>query len=193
MAHLVVVETRWSRDVEVRGRVHRFSWPTWAATSEAGASGTCGPRGPSWYDRSQGRRRWCGAGHGTPSGVLVEAAPQGQLPHQADGANRSLARHGCGHTRSFAAGGMFGHAVLQEGNHELMRTRLAQVASFITRVWADTAAGVDAFRLGLQRESGSMRSLQAPPHVPDRRGRSTTAAGWCGPVPAGNARRTLLR
>jgi len=61
------------------------------------------------------------------------------------------ARHGAGHTRAFDQQvAWLATQCSKRAITELMRIAWRTVASIITRVWADTAAGVDAFA-GLQR------------------------------------------
>ena len=61
------------------------------------------------------------------------------------------ARHGAGHTRSFDQQvAWLATQCSKRAITELMRIAWRTVGAIITRVWADTAAGVDAFA-GLQR------------------------------------------
>jgi len=65
--------------------------------------------------------------------------------------DRCPARHGAGHTRAFDQQvAWLATQCSKRAITELMRIAWRTVASIITRVWADTAAGVDAFA-GLQR------------------------------------------
>jgi transposase len=116
-----------------------------------GRCGTCGSRA-SWYDRGQGRRRWRGLDMGTIQ-VFVEAdAPRVNCPvHGPTVRQVPWARHGAGHTRSFDQQvAWLATQCSTRAITELMRIAWRTVASIITRVWADTAAGVDALA-GLQR------------------------------------------
>ena len=116
-----------------------------------GRCGTCGSTA-SWYDRGQGRRRWRGLDMGTIQ-VFVEAdAPRVNCPvHGPTVRQVPWARHGAGHTRCFDQQvAWLATQCSKRAITELMRIAWRTVASIITRVWADTAAGVDALA-GLQR------------------------------------------
>jgi transposase len=116
-----------------------------------GRCGTCGSRA-SWYDRGQGRRRWRGLDMGTIQ-VFVEAdAPRVNCPvHGPTVRQVPWARHGAGHTRCFDQQvAWLATQCSKTAITELMRIAWRTVASIITRVWADTAADIDAFA-GLRR------------------------------------------
>ena len=116
-----------------------------------GCCGSCGATA-SWYDRGQGRRRWRGLDFGTMQ-VFVEAdAPRVNCPvHGPTVRQVPWARHGAGHTRSFDQQvAWLATQCSKSAITELMRIAWRTVGSIITRVWADTAAGFDAFA-GLQR------------------------------------------
>ena len=116
-----------------------------------GRCGTCGSRA-SWYDRGQGRRRWRGLDMGTIQVFLEADAPRVNCPaHGPTVRQVSWARHGAGHTRSFDQQvAWLATQCSKRAITELMRIAWRTVGAIITRVWADTAAGVDALA-GLQR------------------------------------------
>ena len=67
---------------------------------------------------------------------------------------------------------------------ELMRIAWRTVGAIVARVWADA----DKTRRPVREPAPDRHRrdlLQAPPQVPDRRGRPRQPAGWCGPRPAG--------
>jgi hypothetical protein len=116
-----------------------------------GRCGTCGSRAP-WYDRGQGRRRWRGLDMGTIQVVVEGDAPRVNCPaHGPTVRQVPWARHGAGHTRCFDQQvAWLATQCSKSAVTELMRIAWRTVGSIIARVWADTAAGFDAFA-GLQR------------------------------------------
>ena len=116
-----------------------------------GRCGACGARA-SWYDRGQGRRRWRGLDMGTIRVVLEADAPRVNCPvHGPTVRQVPWARHGAGHTRAFDAQvAWLATQCSKSAVTQLMRIAWRTVGSIITRVWADTAAGFDAFA-GLTR------------------------------------------
>ena len=91
-------------------------------------------------------------GHGNHPGLPRSRRPTSQLPRpRAHRAPSPLGptRHRT-HPLFRSAGGLAGHPVLQGAITELMRIAWRTVGTIITRVWADTAAGIYAFA-GLQR------------------------------------------
>jgi transposase len=116
-----------------------------------GRCGTCGSRA-SWYDRGPGRRRWRGLDMGTIQVFLEADAPRVNCPaHGPTVRQVPWARHGAGHTHCFDQQvAWLATQCSKSAITELMRIAWRTVGAIITRVWADTAAGVDAFA-GLQR------------------------------------------
>ena len=116
-----------------------------------GRCGSCGSRA-SWYDRGQGRRRWRGLDMGTTQVFLEADAPRVNCPaHGPTVRQVPWARHGAGHTRSFDQQvAWLATQCSKSAVTQLMRIAWRTVGSIITRVWADTAAGFDAFA-GLTR------------------------------------------
>ena len=116
-----------------------------------GRCGTCGARA-SWYDRGHGRRRWRGLDIGTTRVFLEANTPRVDCPtHGPTVRQVPWARHGAGHTRSFDQQvAWLATQCSKKAITELMRIAWRTVGSIITRVWADTAAGIDAMA-GLSR------------------------------------------
>ncbi len=116
-----------------------------------GRCGTCGSRA-SWYDRGEGRRRWRGLDMGTIQVFLEAEAQRVNCPvHGPTVRQVPWARHGAGHTRPFDQQvAWLATQCSKTAITELMRIAWRTVGAIITRVWADTAAGVDAFA-GLRR------------------------------------------
>ena len=116
-----------------------------------GRCGTCGSRA-SWYDRGEGRRRWRGLDMGTIQVFLEAEAPRVNCPvHGPTVRQVPWARHGAGHTRPFDQQvAWLATQCSKTAITELMRIAWRTVGAIITRVWADTAAAVDAFA-GLRR------------------------------------------
>ena len=116
-----------------------------------GRCGTCGARA-SWYDRGHGRRRWRGLDIGTTRVFLEADTPRVDCPiHGPTVRQVPWARHGAGHTRSFDQQvAWLATQCSKKAITELMRIAWRTVGSIITRVWADTAAGIDAMA-GLSR------------------------------------------
>ena len=116
-----------------------------------GRCGTCGSRA-SRYDRGEGRRRWRGLDMGTIQVFLEAEAQRVNCPvHGPTVRQVPWARHGAGHTRPFDQQvAWLATQCSKTAITELMRIAWRTVGAIITRVWADTAAGVDAFA-GLRR------------------------------------------
>lgn len=116
-----------------------------------GRCGICGARA-SWYDRGQGRRRWRALDMGTTQVFLEAHTPRvGCATHGPTVRQVPWARHGAGHTRSFDQQvAWLATQCSKRAITELMRIAWRTVGSIITRVWADTAAGIDALA-GLTR------------------------------------------
>ena len=116
-----------------------------------GRCGTCGSRA-SWYDRGEGRRRWRGLDMGTIQVFLEAEAQRVNCPvHGPTVRQVPWARHGAGHTRPFDQQvAWLATQCSKTAITELMRIAWRTVGAIITRVWADTAAAVDAFA-GLRR------------------------------------------
>ena len=116
-----------------------------------GRCGTCGSRA-SWYDRGEGRRRWRGLDMGTIQVFLEADAPRVNCPaHGPTVRQVPWARHGAGHTRPFDQQvAWLATQCSKTAITEWMRIAWRTVGAIITRVWADTAAAVDAFA-GLRR------------------------------------------
>jgi transposase len=116
-----------------------------------GRCGTCGSRA-CWYDHGAGRRRWRGLDMGTVQVFLEADAPRVNCPvHGPTVRQVPWARHGAGHTYSFDAQvAWLATQCSKRAITELMRIAWRTVGSIIARVWADTAARIDAFA-GLTR------------------------------------------
>ncbi len=148
---LLCVENTVVEDVEFDDEARVFVAHVRPRRAGRGRCGTCGSRA-SWYDRGQGRRRWRGLDMGTIQ-VFVEAdAPRVNCPaHGPTVRQVPWARHGAGHTRSFDQQvAWLATQCSKAAITELMRIAWRTVGAIITRVWADTEAGVDALA-GLQR------------------------------------------
>ena len=147
---LLCVESTVVEDVEFDDEAQVLVAHVRPRRANRGRCGTCGSRA-AWYDRGQGRRRWRGLDMGTIQ-VFLEADAPSQLPRpRADGATGALGRHGAGHTRLFDQQvAWLATQCSKRAITELMRIAWRTVGAIITRVWADTAAGIDAFA-GLQR------------------------------------------
>jgi transposase len=116
-----------------------------------GRCGECGSRA-SWYDRGHRRRRWRGLDMGTIEVFLEADAPRVNCSvHGPTVRQVPWARHGAGHTRSFDQQvAWLATQCSKKAITELMRIAWRTVGSIIARVWADTAAGIDAL-VGLTR------------------------------------------
>jgi transposase len=116
-----------------------------------GRCGRCGRRSPG-YDAGEGRRRWRALDLGTIQVVLEADAPRVTCPeHGPTVAAVPWARHGAGHTRAFDQQvAWLATQCSKSAVTELMRIAWRTVGAIITRVWADTASGVDLFA-GLRR------------------------------------------
>lgn len=123
-----------------------------------GRCGSCGARA-RWYDRGQGRRRWRSLDMGTIEVFLEADAPRVNCAiHGPTVRQVPWARHGAGHTRAFDAQvAWLATHCSKRAITELMRIAWRTVGSIIARVWADTAAGIDAFadltRIGIDEVS----------------------------------------
>jgi transposase len=116
-----------------------------------GRCGECGARAP-WYDRGEGRRRWRSLDLGTTEVFLEADAPRVQCPvHGPTVRQVPWARHAAGHTLVFDQQvAWLATQCSKSAITELMRIAWRTVGSIITRVWADTAGGLDLFA-GLRR------------------------------------------
>ncbi|HWJ65714.1 MAG TPA: ISL3 family transposase [Nocardioides sp.] len=123
-----------------------------------GRCGACGSRAP-WYDRGEGRRRWRSLDLGTVEVFLEADAPRVSCPtHGPTVRQVPWARHGAGHTLAFDQ--QVAWLATQSSKSaitELMRIAWRTVGAIITRVWADTAEGIDSFarlrRIGIDEIS----------------------------------------
>ncbi|NEN80699.1 ISL3 family transposase [Nocardioides zeae] len=117
----------------------------------AGRCGQCGRR-CSWYDRGEGRRRWRALDFGEVMVFLEADAPRVRC--REDGvvvAKVPWARHGAGHTHAFDQQvAWLATQCSKTAITQLMRIAWRTVGAIITRVWDDTASGVD-FLAGLRR------------------------------------------
>ena len=148
---LVCVESAVVEDIEFDDKTQVLVAHVRPRRARRGRCGTCGSRA-SWYDRGQGRCRWRGLDLG-PTQVFLEAdAPRVNCPvHGPTVRLVPWARHGAGHTRSFDQQvAWLATQCSKRAITELMRIAWRTVGAIITRVWADTAAGVDALA-GLRR------------------------------------------
>ena len=148
---LLCVESTVVEDVEFDEEAQVLVAHVRPRRASRGRCGTCGSRA-SWDDRGQGRRRWRGLDMGTIQVFLEAEAPRVNCPaHGPTVRQVPWARHGAGRTRAFDQQvAWLATQCSKRAITELMRIAWRTVASIITRVWADTAAGVDAFA-GLQR------------------------------------------
>src|SRR6478735_7315050 len=140
----------WSR-MSSSTRRHRFSWPTSGRDERAGVDAERADRGP----RGMTVVRGGGGGVGwiwEPFRSSWKLRPRGSTaPPTGRRCDRCPARHGAGHTRAFDQQvAWLATQCSKRAITELMRIAWRTVAAIITRVWADTAAGVDAFA-GLRR------------------------------------------
>ena len=148
---LLCVENTVVEDVEFDDQAQVLVVHVRPRRASPGRCGTCRSRA-CWYDRGQGRRRWRGLDMGTIQVFLEADAPRVNCPaHGPTVRQVPWARHGAGHTRSFDQQvAWLATQCSKRAITELMRIAWRTVGAIITRVWADTAAGVDAFA-GLQR------------------------------------------
>jgi transposase len=116
-----------------------------------GRCGVCGSRAP-WYDRGEGRRRWRSLDLGTIEVFLEADAPRVNCAaHGPTVRQVPWARHGAGHTLGFDQQvAWLATQCSKSAITELMRIAWRTVGAIITRVWADTAGGLDLFA-GLRR------------------------------------------
>ncbi len=116
-----------------------------------GRCGRCGTRA-SWYDLGEGRRRWRGLDLGTVEVFLESDAPRVNCPiHGPTVRQVPWARHAAGHTLAFDQQvAWLATQCSKSAITQLMRIAWRTVGAIITRVWADTADGIDAFA-GLRR------------------------------------------
>jgi transposase len=148
---LLCVENAVVEDVEFDDQAQVLVVHVRPRRGRQGRCGDCGSRA-SWYDRGQGRRRWRGLDMGTVQVFLEADAPRVNCSaHGPTVRQVPWARHGAGHTRSFDQQvAWLATQCSKRAITELMRIAWRTVGSIITRVWADTAAGIDAFA-GLAR------------------------------------------
>lgn len=116
-----------------------------------GRCGGCGLRAP-WYDRGEGRRRWRGLDLGVMKVFLEADAPRVNCPvHGPIVRQVPWARHSAGHTLVFDQQvAWLATQCSKRAITELMRIAWRTVGAIITRVWNDTAGGLDLFA-GLRR------------------------------------------
>lgn len=116
-----------------------------------GRCGRCGTRA-AWYDPGEGRRRWRSLDLGTVEVFLEADAPRVNCPaHGPTVRQVPWARHAAGHTLAFDQQvAWLATQCSKSAITQLMRIAWRTVGAIITRVWADTAAGIDAFA-GLRR------------------------------------------
>jgi transposase len=116
-----------------------------------GRCGRCGRVSPG-YDVGEGRRRWRTLDLGTMQTWLEAEAPRVNcLEHGPTVAAVPWARHGAGHTLAFDQQvAWLATQCSKSAVTQLMRIAWRTVGAIISRVWADTAAGVDLFA-GLRR------------------------------------------
>ncbi|GAB6987829.1 hypothetical protein JCM10369A_43580 [Nocardioides pyridinolyticus] len=116
-----------------------------------GRCGQCGTRSP-WYDRGEGRRRWRSLDLGVMEVFLEADAPRVDCPtHGPTVRQVPWARHSAGHTLVFDQQvAWLATQCSKSAITELMRIAWRTVGAIITRVWDDTAAGLDFFA-GLRR------------------------------------------
>ncbi|MDP3892133.1 ISL3 family transposase [Nocardioides sp.] len=116
-----------------------------------GRCGRCGARA-SWYDHGEGRRRWRALDLGSVEVFLEADAPRVNCPtHGPTVRQVPWARHNAGHTRAFDQQvAWLATQFSKSAITQLMRIAWRTVGSIITRVWDDTAAGIDSFA-GLRR------------------------------------------
>jgi transposase len=119
--------------------------------SRQGRCGRCGSRA-GWYDGGEGRRRWRGLDLGTMQVFLEAEAPRVNCSvHGPTVRQVPWARHAAGHSRAFDQQvAWLATQCSKSAITELMRIAWRTVGAIITRVWADTAGGVDLFA-GLRR------------------------------------------
>jgi transposase len=155
---LLGVESSVVEDVEFDDQAQVLVVHVRPRRASRGRCGACGSRA-SWYDRGQGRRRWRGLDLGTIEVFLEADAPRVSCPaHGPTVRQVPWARHGAGHTRYFDQQvAWLATQCSKRAITELMRIAWRTVGSIITRVWADTAAGIDAFagllRIGIDEIS----------------------------------------
>lgn len=123
-----------------------------------GRCGRCGTRA-GWYDPGEGRRRWRTLDWGAVEVFLEADAPRVNCPaHGPTVRQVPWARHGAGHTRVFDQQvAWLATQCSKSAITRLMRIAWRTVGAIITRVWADTAPGIDAFarlrRIGIDEIS----------------------------------------
>ncbi|MDJ0396214.1 ISL3 family transposase [Rhodococcus sp. G-MC3] len=145
------VENTVVEDIEFNDDAQAIVAQVRPARATRGRCGACGSRA-SWYDRGQGRRQWRGLDLGTVQVYLEADAPRVDCPtHGPTVRQVPWARHNAGHTRSFDQQvAWLATQCSKKAITELMRIAWRTVGSIIARVWADTAAGIDALA-GLTR------------------------------------------
>ena len=123
-----------------------------------GRCGRCGRRSP-WFDRGEGRRRWRALDLGTVRVWLEADAPR--VNCREDGPTVIAvpwARHNAGHAYRFDQQvAWLATQCSKTAVVELMRIAWRTVGAILTRVWDDTAAGIDPFarlcRIGIDEIS----------------------------------------
>jgi transposase len=119
--------------------------------AKRGRCGVCGAPS-SWYDPGEDRRRWRALDLGVIQVYLEADSPRVRCAvHGPTVRQVPWARHGAGHTRAFDQQvAWLATQCSKSAVTQLMRIAWRTVGSIITRVWADTAAGIDQFA-GLRR------------------------------------------
>lgn len=117
----------------------------------AARCGRCGRRA-GLYDRGPGRRRWRGLDFGEVMVFLEAEVPRvACAEHGPTVASVPWARHNAGHTHGFDQQvAWLATQCSKTAITELMRIAWRTVGAIITRVWDETAAGLDPFA-GLRR------------------------------------------
>ena len=141
----VIEEIEFDEDAEI---VVAHVRPTRASKGRCGA---CGTRSP-WYDHGEGRRRWRALDLGTTLVFLEADAPRVNCPvHGPTVRQVPWARHVAGHTLAFDQQvAWLATQCSKSAVTQLMRIAWRTVGAIISRVWGETAAGIDAFA-GLRR------------------------------------------
>ncbi|WP_179670126.1 ISL3 family transposase [Nocardioides thalensis] len=148
---LLGVENTVVEDVEYDEEAEVFVAHVRPRRSGHGRCGSCGSRA-SWYDRGEGRRRWRGLDMGMVPVFLEAGAPRVNCPiHGPTVRQVPWARHGAGHTHTFDQQvAWLATQCSKTAITQLMRIAWRTVGAIVARIWADTAAGIDAFA-GLRR------------------------------------------
>nr|WP_255737832.1 ISL3 family transposase [Cognataquiflexum nitidum] len=116
-----------------------------------GRCGVCGVRAAR-YDNGEGRRRWRSLDMGTTMVFLEADSPRVSCPEHGPTVRQvPWARHAAGHTYRFDQQvAWLATQCSKSAVTQLMRIAWRTVGAIITRVWADTAAGIDPLA-GLRR------------------------------------------